>query len=46
MVDLANGTDKIRLMFQEGVPVETIIASYQDDIAEFRRVRENYLLYP
>lgn len=45
MVDLANGTDKIRLMFEQGTPAEKIIASYQTDVAEFKQKRIKYLLY-
>ena len=45
MVDLANGTDQIRLMFEKGTPVEQIISSYQADVEEFKKKREKYLLY-
>jgi uncharacterized protein YbbC (DUF1343 family) len=45
MVDLANGTDKIRLMFENKVPVENIINSYQADLDKFIKVREKYLIY-
>jgi uncharacterized protein YbbC (DUF1343 family) len=44
-VDLANGSDKIRLKFQEGVPVEKIIESYQPGVKEFLKKRQKYLLY-
>ena len=44
-VDLANGSDKIRLMFQDGVPVEKIIKSYQRGVKEFLKIRQKYLLY-
>ncbi len=44
-LDLANGSDKIRLMFQDGVPVEKIIESYQPGVKEFLKIRQKYLLY-
>ena len=44
-LDLANGSDKIRLMFQEGVPADQIIEGYQAEVNEFRKKRQKYLLY-
>ncbi|MFH0792635.1 MAG: exo-beta-N-acetylmuramidase NamZ domain-containing protein, partial [bacterium] len=44
-LDLSNGSDKIRLMFQDGVPVKKIIESYQPGVNEFVKKREKYLLY-
>ncbi|MCD6384651.1 DUF1343 domain-containing protein [Candidatus Sumerlaeota bacterium] len=43
--DRSNGTDKIRLMLEKGVPVEEIVASYQPELNEFIKKREKYLLY-
>ncbi len=43
--DWANGSDKVRLMLQKGVPVEEIVASYQPQVDEFLEKRERYLLY-
>lgn len=43
--DRANGTDKIRLMLEKGLPVEEIVASYQPELNEFIKKREKYLLY-
>ena len=43
--DKANGTDKIRLMFEKGIPAEDIIRSYQAELNEFRGKRQRYLLY-
>jgi uncharacterized protein YbbC (DUF1343 family) len=45
-VDLSNGSDKIRLMFQNGVPVEKIIESYQPAVEAFKNIRYKYLIYP
>ncbi|MCX7765385.1 MAG: DUF1343 domain-containing protein, partial [Candidatus Sumerlaeia bacterium] len=45
MMDLANGTDKIRQMFEQGASAEQIIASYQTAVAEFKQKRAKYLLY-
>lgn len=45
MMDLANGTDKIRQMFEQGMSAEQIIASYQAEVAEFKQKRAKYLLY-
>jgi uncharacterized protein YbbC (DUF1343 family) len=45
MFDLANGTDQIRLMFQQGIPAEKIIGTYQADVENFKKKREKYLLY-
>ena len=43
--DRSNGSDKIRLMFEQGVPVEKIIESYQEDLNKFIQKRSQYLLY-
>ena len=45
MFDKANGTDKIRLMLEEGKSVEEIVKSYQDDLNKFIEKRKKYLLY-
>jgi len=43
--DLLVGTDRIRRQLQEGLPVERIIESFQDELSEFMEVRKDYLLY-
>ncbi len=45
MFDKANGTDKIRKMLVEGASAKEIVESYQDDLNEFIKKREKYLLY-
>jgi len=45
MFDLANGTDRVRKMFEQGRSAETIIADYQADLKTFKRKRAKYLLY-
>lgn len=44
-IDKANGTDRIRIDFQNGVSAEAIIAGYQADLAAFKVKRQEYLLY-
>ena len=44
-LDLANGSDKIRLKFQEGEPAERIVRSYRSAVKEFLKKRRKYLLY-
>jgi|CZCA01.1.fsa_nt_gi uncharacterized protein YbbC (DUF1343 family) len=39
------GTDKVRHLLEGEEPASNIINSWASEIAEFRRVRENYLLY-
>jgi len=43
--DLLAGTDKIRLAIQAGVPVDEIVASWQNELGAFMRARQKYLLY-
>jgi len=43
--DKANGTDKIRKQFYDGIRVEEIIAGYQPALKEFIEKRKKYLLY-
>jgi len=43
--DLLAGTDKTRLALQAGVPVDEIIALWQNELREFMRIRQTYLLY-
>ena len=43
--DNANGTDKIRMMFEKGISAEKIVQSYQAELNEFREKRQRYLLY-
>ncbi len=43
--DVIAGTSSIREAIEAGTPISTLEASWQDDLAAFARVRENYLLY-
>lgn len=43
--DLLAGTDKTRLAIQAGVPVDEIVASWQNELGTFMRARQKYLLY-
>jgi len=40
------GTAKLRQQIKEGLSEEEIRASWQDDLDDFRKVREKYLIYP
>lgn len=41
----AMGTDKIRKEIREGKPAAEIIAEWQNDLADFMKIREKYLIY-
>ena len=43
--DVIAGTDKTRKAFEQGLSLGEIEASWQSQLNEFRRVRENYLMY-
>lgn len=43
--DNAFGTDKVRLDLIAGKSAEEIIASWQEDLQEFMKIREKYLIY-
>lgn len=45
MFDKANGTDKIRTQFYNGIRAEEIIAGYQQALSEFIGIRKKHLLY-
>jgi uncharacterized protein YbbC (DUF1343 family) len=45
MFDKAFGTDQIRKRLLSGEKAISIIASYQDELEEFRQKRQKYLLY-
>ena len=44
-IDILAGSDVLRDQIESGVPVREIAASWKDDEAAFRRLREPYLLY-
>jgi uncharacterized protein YbbC (DUF1343 family) len=43
--DVIAGTTKIREAIERGTTLETMVASWQDSLMEFMKVRERYLLY-
>ena len=43
--DKLAGTDKLRKQVKNGVSVSKIEKSWQDDLEEFKQIREKYLLY-
>lgn len=43
--DKLAGTDMLRRQIEKGVPEQEIRKSWQRDIAEFKKVREKYLIY-
>ena len=43
--DVIAGSDKTRKAFEQGLSLGEIEASWQSELNEFRRVRENYLMY-
>ncbi len=44
--DLLAGTDQLKKQITKGVPEEEIKASWQADLAVFKKTRKKYLLYP
>lgn len=45
MFDKAMGTDRVRREIREGKPAAEIIAEWQNDLADFMKIREKYLIY-
>jgi len=43
--DVIAGSDKTRKAFEQGLSLSEIEASWQSELNEFRRLRENYLMY-
>lgn len=44
-IDKLFGSDRLRTMVDAGAGVDEIVGSWSDDIAQFRRNREKYLIY-
>ncbi len=44
-INLLAGTDQLKKMIEDGKSVEDIESSWKDDVAAFKKVRRNYLLY-
>ncbi|MBK0865578.1 DUF1343 domain-containing protein [Saccharopolyspora sp. HNM0986] len=45
MIDKLAGTDRVRTMVDAGAGVDEIVGSWDAELAEFRRLRERFLLY-
>lgn len=45
-MDKLTGTDRARLAIDAGASPSEVVGGWQGDLAEFRRVREQHLLYP
>ena len=43
--DVIAGSDKTRKAFEQGLSLRDIEASWQSELTQFRRLRENYLMY-
>jgi len=43
--DVVCGTDTIRKAIEHGTPINEIIAGWQSELAEFKTIRQKYLLY-
>lgn len=44
-IHLLHGSDRLRIMVDAGASADEIVASWQDELAEFDRLRQQYLLY-
>jgi len=44
--DRLAGTDRLRLGIEEGLDIESLRSGWDEGLAEFRSVRERYLIYP
>ena len=44
-IDILAGSDVLRRQIESGMPIREIAASWKDDEAAFRRLREPYLMY-
>ncbi len=45
MFDKAMGTDRVRLLVENGASAKDIIASWQDDLERYKKIRGKYLIY-
>ncbi|MEU5847312.1 exo-beta-N-acetylmuramidase NamZ family protein [Saccharopolyspora shandongensis] len=45
MIDKLSGSDRLRTMVDAGADVPEIVGPWRDDVADFQRQREPYLLY-
>jgi uncharacterized protein YbbC (DUF1343 family) len=45
-IDRLTGSDQVRRAIDGGADADEVVAGWQDELTEFRAVRERYLLYP
>lgn len=45
LIDQLSGSDRLRRMVDSGAPAADIVGSWEQELADFRRQREPYLLY-
>jgi uncharacterized protein YbbC (DUF1343 family) len=45
-IDKLTGSDRARLAIDAGADIDEVVAGWQEELAEFRTVREQYLIYP
>jgi uncharacterized protein YbbC (DUF1343 family) len=44
-IDKLTGSTQVRTMIDAGATADEVVAAWQDELAAFRRVRAEYLLY-
>lgn len=44
-IDKLTGSARVRTMIDAGADTDEVVAGWQDELAAFRRVRREYLLY-
>ncbi|PSK97534.1 uncharacterized protein YbbC (DUF1343 family) [Haloactinopolyspora alba] len=44
-IHLLHGSDRLRVMVDAGASADEIVASWQDELADFDRLRQQYLIY-
>ncbi|MDA8352124.1 MAG: DUF1343 domain-containing protein [Firmicutes bacterium] len=45
-IDKLTGSDRVRKQIDEGVPAREIVESWQQELADFQKLRSHYLIYP
>jgi len=45
-IDKLTGSDQVRVAIDSGADVDEVVAGWQRELAQFRRTRRHYLLYP
>jgi uncharacterized protein YbbC (DUF1343 family) len=44
-VDKLSGSDRLRTMIDAGAGVDEVVGAWRGELAEFRRLRQRYLVY-